>query len=224
MHIDTYRPLAVKTESVPASIEMNQFALHALLELAITAGNVMDKVKRRIFYGSAIKVNEIGEHLGQLADLADFLSTAIDSDMDINDRLPYEALVEERREADDAALVSLDDRHLNIRLLHAALGRFTESTEQLEALKAQFEGRGLDIVNYAEEVGDAEWYAAIDKDELLKVSNGQMTEASIRLTNIEKLQGNGKLKGRYDSGDFDAVRALRRDLTAERAILEKGGK
>jgi hypothetical protein len=222
MNFEQYQPLALKTESLPVSIEMNQFALHALLELAIAAGNVMDQVKRRIFYGSAITAEKIVPHLEMVANIADYIGEGVDGPLDINTRLDSDQMAIERQEAQDPALVSLDDRNLNIRLLHAALGRFTESTEQLEALRAQFEGKGLDIVNYAEESGDSSWYDAIEVDELTKLSGGTITKGMIQLRNIEKLQGNGKLKGRYADGDFDVVRALRRDLNNERIILSKG--
>lgn len=222
MNFEQYQLLALKTESLPASIEMNQFALHALLELAIATGNVMDHVKRRIFYGKAIDNEKFVPALETIANIADFMSEAFDGPFDINARLNDEQMAFERQEAQDPDLVSLDDKNLNIRLLHAAVGRFTESTEQLEALLAQFEGKGLDIVNYAEESGDSSWYDAIEVDELTKLSGGVVTKGSIQLRNIEKLQGNGKLAGRYDAGDFDAVRALRRDLNNERTILAQG--
>jgi hypothetical protein len=222
MNFEQYQPLALKTESRPASIEMNQFALHALLELAIAAGNVMDQVKRRVFYGKAIDNAAFVPALEVIANIADFMGEAVDGPLSINERLNDDQMASERQAAEDPDLVSLDDRNLNIRLLHAALGRFTESTEQLEALKAQLEGKGLDIVNYAEESGDACWYDAIEVDELTRLTGGVISKSSIQLRNIEKLQGNGKLAGRYASGDFDAVRALRRDLDNERVILSKG--
>jgi hypothetical protein len=222
MDTNTYITLATKTESLPASLDMNQFALHAFLELAIKAGSVMDLVKRRLFYGQEIDMAKMGGDLDTLATIADFILSAADGALSINDRLSAHDLRAERLDSEDPDLLKLDDTNLNIRLLHAAIGGFTESTEKLEALKAQFEGKGLDVVNYAEEVGDTEWYGAIEKDELTKLSAGKVTEASIRLTNIEKLQGNGKLAGRYADGDFDAVRALRRNLDNERIILEKG--
>lgn len=96
----------------------------------------------------------------------------------------------------------------NIRLLHGAIGVATEGGELLDAIKkAIFYGRGLDVINFKEEVFDIMWYLAIICDAL-----GTTFEEGME-TNI------AKLKARY--GDkFSQQAALNRDLAAERLILE----
>ena len=95
-----------------------------------------------------------------------------------------------------------------IRVLHAALGLSTESGEILDAVKKHcYYGKPLDKVNLFEEVGDLFWYLAILADEV-----GFDFEAAMK-KNIEKL------KARYE-GKFSEKKAVERDLTKEREILE----
>jgi NTP pyrophosphatase (non-canonical NTP hydrolase) len=95
-----------------------------------------------------------------------------------------------------------------IRLLHAAMGMFTESAEFMDAMKKYiYYGKPLDEVNLGEEVGDQFWYQAIACDELN--------------TDFEAIWEKiiAKLKSRY--GDkFNSTGALERNLDTERAILE----
>lgn len=116
------------------------------------------------------------------------------------------ATVTENRDF-DSIRSHLTDR--NIRLLHAAIGVTTEAGELLDSLKkAMFYGRELDVVNFKEELGDILWYIAIAYDEL-----GGSFEEGMEV-NI------AKLTARYGE-KFSAARALKRDLEAERKILEK---
>ena len=115
------------------------------------------------------------------------------------------AIVTESRDF-DAIRERLTDR--NLRLLHAAMGVATEAGELLDAIKkALFYGRELDTVNFKEEIGDACWYFAIAIHEL------DTNFEAVMDTNI------AKLKARYGE-KFSAARALKRDLTIERRILE----
>lgn len=97
----------------------------------------------------------------------------------------------------------------NIRLLHGAMGLETEVGEIMDALKKHiFYGKPLDRVNLAEEMGDVFWYLAIMSDAL------GVTLESVMEKNIEKL------RARY--GDkFTEHRAINRDLSVERQILER---
>lgn len=97
-----------------------------------------------------------------------------------------------------------------IRLLHAAIGIFTEAGEVLDALYGHiFSGSPLDLVNLFEEGGDVFWYMAILAD-ALGVTFEQMQETNI-----------AKLRARYPE-KFNEGRATVRDLPAERQILEDG--
>src|SRR5688572_14242671 len=73
-----------------------------------------------------------------------------------------------------------------IRMLHAAIGLATEAGEALDMLKKHiFYGNPLDTVNFAEEIGDSQWYSAIGADAVGK--------------ELQNIQGNNiaKLKVRY---------------------------
>lgn len=99
-----------------------------------------------------------------------------------------------------------------MRLLHAGMGMCTEAGEFQDELKRViFYGKEMDVVNLAEEIGDMLWYCAVACDTL------EVSMESIMKTNIEKL------KARYPK-KFTEDAALNRDLTNERATLEKESK
>jgi predicted outer membrane repeat protein len=220
MQFAQYQALALKTESVPTALSMNPIALHAILEMSVAMTKVADLVKRKFFYGKDIDPQAMLAQVGFINNLSAYLGGALQGGEDINVPLTAEQI---QQAGLPPNLQVIDLSNINIRLLHSVIGTFTESGEKLEALKAQYEGNGLDVVNMAEEFGDDNWYDATGKDELTKlaaVMGLTITDASIRLGNITKLQGNAKLAGRYNAGDFDAVAALNRNLTNERAVLE----
>lgn len=220
MNFDQYQKLALKTESVPAALSINPIALHAILEMAVGVTKIADLVKRKFFYNKDIDPQAMLAQVAFVNNLTAYLGGALQSGEDINLPLTPEQIQEAGLPPN---LQGIDLNNINIRLFHSVIGTFTEAGEKLEALKAQFEGGTLDIVNMAEEFGDDNWYDATGKDELTKLAAGMglnISDASIRLGNITKLQGNAKLAGRYNAGDFDAVAALNRDLTTERAVLE----
>lgn len=207
MDSKTYIANALRTESVPASLEINQTVLHATLEVAVTAANVLDLVKRRLFYGTPLAADKLLPQLGFLANMVQFLGATVESgEVDLNAALD-QAGVEALQLPPEIAGMSL--ANINPRLLHAAVGCFTESGELLESVKRQYETGELDKVNFGEEVGDIEWYQAIGFDET------GVTEAHCREKNI------AKLRKRYPE-KFDAVAAQHenRDLAAERRVLE----
>lgn len=97
----------------------------------------------------------------------------------------------------------------NIRLLHGAIGMVTEAGELADALKKHiFYGKPLDVVNVREEIQDGLWYIAVICDEL-GVSFEEMMDRNI-----------AKLRARYGE-KFSSEKALNRDLSTEREILEK---
>lgn len=206
MDSKTYIANALRTESVPPSVNIEKTTLHAALTLAINAGHVIDQVKRRIFYGTEIDKQKMEASLERVHSMSEYLGSLIGNDMDMDNPQPEEEYAGSLpKELDNLRL-----DNINVRLLHAALGCFTESGELLEPVITQFEGGELDKTNFGEEVGDIEWYQAIGFDE------SGVSEASCREKNI------AKLRKRYPE-KFDAVAAVNRDLAAERAILEDGG-
>lgn len=95
-------------------------------------------------------------------------------------------------------------------LLHAAIGIVTESGEILDTiLKYKYGQKELDVVNIKEELGDVMWYMAI----LFRDLDIDLYEALD--TNI------AKLRSRYGE-KFSAEKAINRNLTTERQILEGG--
>lgn len=96
------------------------------------------------------------------------------------------------------------------KILHAAIGKVTESMEILEEVfNAIKDKRELDIVNIVEELGDGMWYDTVFYREL------DLKPTEVRKKNYEKLQ-----KYRYKKG-FTSEDALNRDLDNERKGLEK---
>jgi len=95
------------------------------------------------------------------------------------------------------------------RLLHGVLGIITEAGEMSEQLHAHmYQGKKLDEVNIAEEIGDIFWYCAVICDTV------GISFESLMDKNIEKL------RARY--GDkFSNEKAINRDLDTERKVLEK---
>jgi NTP pyrophosphatase (non-canonical NTP hydrolase) len=95
-----------------------------------------------------------------------------------------------------------------VRLLHSSMGIATEACELLEALVKVLEGKELDKVNLAEELGDVMWYIG------LMVDTTQ--------SDLEKIMENNntKLKLRYPNM-FEEFYAIHRNLEAERKVLEQ---
>lgn len=94
-------------------------------------------------------------------------------------------------------------------VLHAIIGIATESYELLECLQKALATGQLDEVNLFEEVADHCWYVSI----LTRLYPGQYGKSLS--ANISKLQKRFPDKFAY-------LNAYVRDLSAERAILEKG--
>lgn len=193
----TYIKDAIRTESVPESIQMNQATLAGVLKIAEITAKLVDQVKRQIFYGKPIDHMTFAQLAQNLSAGAGVVAYAAAEGLDINVRMPNF----------DEMNTNLDIDLINIRLLHAALGCFTESGELIEAIYNQFDSKPFDMVNFGEEIGDIEWYQAIGFD-----ASG-VTEASCREKNI------AKLRARYPD-KFDSEQAVNRDLEAERKTLE----
>jgi NTP pyrophosphatase (non-canonical NTP hydrolase) len=103
---------------------------------------------------------------------------------------------------------TLIDKGHDMNLLHAAMGIGTEAGELLDAFKRKlFYGKGLDVVNIKEEVGDIMWYVAILLREL------DLDFEDILDLNIKKLRA--RFPDKFTESD-----ALNRNLDQERSILE----
>lgn len=93
-------------------------------------------------------------------------------------------------------------------MVHALLGKITETGELAECVLATFKGEQLDPVNMAEEIGDSFWYDAIIAKSL------GVTFEQLQQMNIAKLQARFPEK-------FTSENAEVRNLEEERNILEK---
>jgi len=109
--------------------------------------------------------------------------------------------------ADSTQVIRLNEPDI-VRLVHGLLGKMTEVGELVEALLSYVrEGKLLDRVNIAEEMGDDAWYNALIFD-VLGVDPEGILEANI-----------AKLRVRYPE-KFSEQEAIERDAEAERAALE----
>jgi len=179
---------ALKTEYTPKVLPISALTVRSAILMAISCANIMDLLKKHIIYGKAIDIGDID---------AESLAMRTSSEM----------LKHQLKNPSVGEPCTNDD--VNLRLLHAAIGMFTESGEMLDALYKQIETGSLDFVNFAEELFDNDWYRAIAQDEV------GVPEEQTRETGIKKLQK------RYPE-KFTSEAALNRDLDAEREILEEG--
>ncbi|WKZ86275.1 hypothetical protein N5B55_04815 [Ralstonia pickettii] len=204
MNFKEYQRQAVLTESVPASINFGTVSLHAALSLAIANAQMMDLVKRAIFYGQAIDKDAMLKNLSSQLQVLDFLGTHTNEGnlADPNDKALFVG------DALPPALAGAKLSNVNVRLLHAAVGIFTEGGEALEVILKQLETGEFDPVNWGEEIGgDVSWYQAVGHD-----AAGTDEE-------VEREKNIAKLRKRYPD-KFNHHDAVNRDLAGERAILE----
>lgn len=183
-------PLALRTESVLDAVTVEREVLTGLLRLGIEAGDVLDVLKKSVFYKKPDKFD--GNIHETLNTLRDTVSKVIAS-------LP---------EGKPSTVLSSQRVNVDPRILHAVVGKFTEASELLAAvLKSIDNGQPLDSVNLAEELGDDEWYDAI----LTDAANIDKAVSRARVIN--------KLAVRYPD-KFTTDNATERNLEAERKALE----
>lgn len=191
MTLQQYVRDAVVTESRltdPISVDIQRF--HTLLNLFIATGNLLDVMKKDIFYGLPVDPVKLEMRTQRI--------------MDNEARVEAAAIqVATQPGNNPQPLTNVDSR-----LTHAIIGLSTEAVELCEALMASINsGNPIDGVNVLEEIGDLAWYTALMVDTL-----GADWDKILE-TNI------AKLKKRYKN-KFDAAEALDRNLDVERSILE----
>jgi hypothetical protein len=204
MNFKEYQARALLTESKPETLNFGEVGLHILLSTAETTAEILNIAKRTIFYGKdfdAEKVRALSENLAGFSrliyELSDHLAIA-------NDRENYSGLPPEAG--------NVRPENVNLRLLHAAMGIFTESGEGVELVRKQLEGEVFDTVGWGEEIGgDISWYQALGHDA------AGTDEDEERAKNIKKLELRNK------GQKFNAEATINRDTDAERAILEGKG-
>ena len=187
-----FQPLALRTEAKIDSVKTSKRLLIALLVANVATAEILDAIKKQVFYKNDKKLLEkTAEHTQQLADMAQLIK---------------DEFVEGELGPDSFN----DEIEVNSRVFHALLGIITEAGELSDALLSAVTGGGIDAVNLQEEAtGDMGWYRAILNDELgLDEYQG--------LTNVIN-----KLRTRYPD-KFTNELAANRNLEAERKHLEVG--
>jgi len=204
MDLKQYKTLALQTESKPAALAVHPIGLHRALTVCIEAAEMLNLLKRTMFYGK--ELSEVQFH-GKLADIVNACMSLANDVRGLKD--PNSGMVPYLKNEEKA-----DAKNLNLRIAHGGIGIFTEAGEVLEQVRACLETGLYDKVNLAEEVGgDIPWYQAVIYDEA-DIDPEEALERNI-----------GKLQGRYKTGEFTQEEAINRDVAAERQILEgKRGK
>lgn len=188
MNFEQFKQDALRTESRPTELGLSKVAIHNALNAISNFTELADIVKKSVFYGKPINHTVVSQFVLNTSAFMHFMQATMHHEQ-------HAKVYED----------SLSDP--NMRILHGALGMFTEAGEMLQAVLRQMETGELDLVNMVEETGDSDWYKAIIHDET-GVSENTVREKVI-----------AKLKARY--GDkFTAEAAINRDLVAERKVLE----
>lgn len=157
-YLQKYIEDAKRTEPPKQSIIFDPIALAYAIGMFIGSGNILDQIKKYVFYGKDIDQKKLKRNLE-----------------DINE---FSKLFANKEDDDGRFELNMDEITINDRLFHSIIGIATESTELMEAMKDGFP----DKVNLLEEIGDSSWYSSIMIDEL----GGNWYEILER--NIEKLR------------------------------------
>ena len=181
MEFEEYTKSAIRTESTIDELKINGRLLVHTLSLFISAGQMLDQIKKNTFYGKAY-------------------TPAIHD--------AYETAVRDLEVIHDAPLQYEKEKYefVDPRVFHSIIGIATESTELCEALLHTLTtGEDLDVVNILEENGDINWYQAI----MMDACGGDWGD--ILENNIEKLKERFPEKFTNEDAlnrDLDAERAI----------------
>lgn len=212
MNLTEYQTNAVRTESQIEVIKgVSAPGLHATLAAVVAVGEIADQIKKNVFYGRAYNREALIEHLHGAIHALQYVEQEVQPGANFaNPEHAIEITVpgtDTRVSLDYGKFAGIDPR-----IFHVAIGAITESAELAQAVQKVLEGQELDVANFAEEIGDLNWYI-----------NGIFPDAS-GIPATQTLDTNiGKLAKRYPE-KFDAYLAQQenRDLDAEREILEDG--
>lgn len=161
MNIDLnqYITDATRTESVYHSIKADPCLLAGTIQLMIHAGNILDQIKKNIFYNKPFDQVAFNQQLSGCISAFDLI--AENQDLFGQEEVKVEFSV-------------------NPRIFHSIVGIATETAELLESINLNSDS--IDEVNLLEEYGDINWYQAIGIDEV----NGNFNQ--VFTTNIDKLK------------------------------------
>lgn len=217
MQIHDYSKAAIRSESkIPEVKGVGAVSLHAALTAVVGIGDVMDQIKKNVFYNRPFDREKLQAGIQAAGEALQFLYASIqphggfadpDQRHDIHRMTENDGPTGKAITVDAASLKALDPR-----IFHVITGIITEASELAYALQLNLEGDKLDMVNVAEEIGDIAWYGFGIFPDASEIPPGQILDTNI-----------GKLVKRFPE-KFDAWLAQQenRDLNAEREILEKG--
>jgi NTP pyrophosphatase (non-canonical NTP hydrolase) len=138
---------AIRTESHLEVVHTDYDKLLQVMQMFIAAGNMLDAIKKNVFYGKPIDNNGWNSQLGTVINTHTALASTTNTS-------------------------NVVDLPIDPRLFHALIGIATESTELIEAIvKAVENGTDIDQVNVREEMFDVMWYILIGHDALGKSLN-----------------------------------------------------
>lgn len=215
MLIHDYTQHAIRTESKIEEVKgVGAVSLHAALSSVVAVGEVIDQIKKNVFYGRPFNREVLNYSIeGAMGALA-FLQKAVQVDGGFADpEQTSEVHLPAGTKAAKTITVGPDSlKPIDPRMFHVITGIISEAAELAEALRANLEGEKLDVVNVSEEIGDIAWYGFGIFPDASEIPPGQILDTNI-----------GKLVKRYPE-KFDGFLAQQenRDLEAERVILEEG--
>lgn len=217
MQIHDYSKAAIRSESkIPEVKGVGAVSLHAALTAVIGVGDVMDQIKKNVFYNRPYDREKLADSINASIGALTFLYQSVQPNGGFAD--PEQSLDIHRMTANDgptgkAININADAlKQIDPRIFHVITGIITEASELAEALQLNIEGDPLDLVNVSEEIGDIAWYGFGIFPDASEIPPGQILDTNI-----------GKLARRYPE-KFDAWLAQQenRALDEERAILEEG--
>lgn len=144
MTTSTFVKDAIRTESQIEKITVNPFVFRALVDTIISAGTVLDQIKKNVFYKKPFKISEIQDKMATAREAIDAVTFLMH-----DQEFPNPAFDK--------------DVEVNPRIFHSVVGIVTEAVELLQAI--DLNSREVDTVNLLEEFGDLAWYQAIGIDE-----------------------------------------------------------
>lgn len=137
MNLEQYVKDATATESKIEVVKADPNLLLGSVQILISAGMILDQVKKQTFYDAPIDTDKTTAAFGSIIAALETLKIAL---------------------TDGVEPVEITD--YDPRVFHSIVGIATESVELLELLG----GEGFDRVNFLEELGDLNWYEAIGID------------------------------------------------------------
>ena len=193
MELQEYIELATRTESRLDHLNANPQLIVNLLNIYCCAGRMLDQLKKHTFYGKDYNVDKFNTDFQSIINTMQHLTqTRINGSAEDMGEQPI--------------------ANINPRIFHSIVGIATESTELCEAMYDMMMGKPVDLVNLREENGDLNWYQAIMYDTMKELGFEGTWDDDLE-TNIEKL------RARYPD-KFDSDKAINRDVSNERKILE----